>query len=104
VLVEDGVVGGALLLAVMAGCVVAARSGRRAVAAARAQPRAVRAGGAAALAAFAVHSALDFLWHIPVLPLVAAAVLGVALAGPPAQAGAGPPIPTSAGGGGGGTD
>ena len=30
------------------------------------------AGAAAGLAALAVHSAFDFLWHIPAIPLVAA--------------------------------
>jgi hypothetical protein len=33
----------------------------------------------AAVAALGVHSALDFLWHLPVLPLTAAALLGVAV-------------------------
>lgn len=37
-------------------------------------------GGAAGLAAFGVHSAFDFLWHVPAVPLVAASVLGLAIA------------------------
>lgn len=40
------------------------------------------AGPIAALVAFAVHSASDFLWHVPVLPLTAAVLLGLAIARP----------------------
>jgi hypothetical protein len=36
------------------------------------------AGCTAALAAFAVHSAFDFLWHIPVVVLLAAVLFGLA--------------------------
>jgi hypothetical protein len=39
---------------------------------------ALRAGVAAAAAAFAVHSALDFGWHLPAIPLLMAALIGVA--------------------------
>jgi hypothetical protein len=42
--------------------------------------QALRAGAIAGLACFAVHSGFDFLWHVPVLPLMAA--LGVGLAAP----------------------
>jgi hypothetical protein len=35
---------------------------------------------AEALAAFAVHSAFDFMWHVPVVPIVVAALVGAALA------------------------
>jgi len=40
------------------------------------------AGGLAAITAFAVHSALDFTWHLPALPLVVAAVLALTPSGP----------------------
>jgi hypothetical protein len=36
------------------------------------------AGVAAALTALSAHSALDFLWHIPAIPLTAAALIGLA--------------------------
>jgi O-antigen ligase len=39
----------------------------------------VWAGAVAALAAFSVHSAFDFLWHIPVVPLTGAVLVGLAL-------------------------
>jgi hypothetical protein len=38
----------------------------------------VWAGALAALTAFAVHSGLDFLWHIAVLPLLAGLLVGLA--------------------------
>ena len=38
-----------------------------------------RIGALGALAVFAAHSAFDFLWHIPVLPLVAALLAGFLL-------------------------
>jgi hypothetical protein len=41
--------------------------------------RSTRAGGLAAFAAFAVHSAVDFTWHLPALPLVVATLLAFAL-------------------------
>jgi hypothetical protein len=43
--------------------------------------RAVWAGAVAATAAFCLHSGFDFLWHIPVIPLTVAALIG--LAAPP---------------------
>jgi hypothetical protein len=43
-------------------------------------PPGIRAGALAGLAALAVHSGFDFLWHIAVLPLVGALLIG--LAGP----------------------
>ena len=61
---ETGLVGAGLAAAVFA-CLGAAAFRRRHT-----------AGGpfaAAILAAFAAHSTFDFLWHIPVLPLVVAA-------------------------------
>jgi hypothetical protein len=40
------------------------------------------AGGAAALSALALHSGFDFLWHIPLIPLLGAAFAGIVLAHP----------------------
>jgi hypothetical protein len=40
--------------------------------------RVVWAGAVAAAAAVAVHSAFDFVWHLPAIPLLAAALLGLA--------------------------
>jgi O-antigen ligase len=61
---ETGVVGAGLAVAAFGSLGVAAYRRRHA------------AGGpfaAAVLAAFATHSTFDFLWHIPVLPLVVVA-------------------------------
>ena len=41
--------------------------------------RAIRAGPLAGLVALALHSGFDFLWHIPVLPLLGAILAGAAL-------------------------
>jgi O-antigen ligase len=41
------------------------------------------AAAAAGLAAVALHSSMDFLWHIPAIPLVCAALVAVAC--PPRQ-------------------
>lgn len=48
----------------------------------------------AALAVFAVHSAFDFLWHIPVLPIAAAGLIGVLLR--PLSPSTSPPIEVEA--------
>jgi hypothetical protein len=74
-LVELGVVGAVLLLGVLAACVATIRAGRRFP-----HRPGIRAGAIAALVALAVHSGFDFLWHIAVLPLLGALLLG--LAGP----------------------
>jgi O-antigen ligase len=42
----------------------------------------VFAGCLAALVALALHSSMDFLWHIPLLPLTGAVLVGAALADP----------------------
>ncbi|WP_329108880.1 O-antigen ligase family protein [Micromonospora sp. NBC_01699] len=72
-LVDLGVVGGVALLALFAAMALAVRRGgvdpHRA---------GIRAGALAALTAFAVHSGFDFLWHIAVLPLVGALLVGLA--------------------------
>ena len=38
------------------------------------------AGALGGVAAFATHSAFDFIWHVPVVPVVVAALVGAALA------------------------
>jgi 4-amino-4-deoxy-L-arabinose transferase-like glycosyltransferase len=71
VLAELGAVGG-LLLAVLLVVIIRrlhhARSGNAAVA----------AGALAATTALAVHAGFDFVWHIPAIPLLAAALVGLA--------------------------
>jgi hypothetical protein len=69
-------VGGGLLLAVLVTGVRAARRGSVR------GDRATWIGGAAATAAFAVHGAVDFLWHLTALPLLAATVFAAVLAAP----------------------
>ena len=66
-----GVVGLAVLLVGMAATALAVVRSRRH----RGGP--AWAGVVAALAAFAVHSSMDFLWHLPALPLVAAVLVGL---------------------------
>ncbi len=44
--------------------------------------REVWAGVVAGVAALAAHSAVDFIWHVAAIPLVAAALIGVAAPGP----------------------
>jgi hypothetical protein len=69
ILVDLGVVGVVPLIALIAAGIVLIRQGR---------PHPLRAGAIAGLAAFAVHSGFDFLWHIAVLPTVGGALLGLA--------------------------
>jgi O-antigen ligase len=71
VAVELGLVGGVLLLAMLAAVAFAVWSGR--------PTGGVRwAGVAAVLVATAVHGGLDFLWHMPVIPFVALLLAGTA--------------------------
>jgi O-antigen ligase len=72
VLAELGIVGLALLLAMLAAVVGVVRRGR----AAEPVPGAW-AGVSAALLALAVHGLLDFGWHVPAVPLTAAALAGL---------------------------
>jgi O-antigen ligase len=74
-LVDLGAVGLVLLLGLAVAIVAYLYRARR-----YPHPPALRAGALAALAAFAVHSGFDFLWHIAVLPLAAGLFIG--LAGP----------------------
>lgn len=71
-LLQLGVVGLVLLLALL---IAVARVVWRARAAAPSPE--LWAGAAAGLAALAVHSAFDFLWHIPAIPLVAAVLFAL---------------------------
>lgn len=75
VLAELGAVGG-LLLAVLLVMVLLRLH--------RAPPpqAAVRAGALAAVTALAVQAGFDFIWHIPAIPLVAAALVGVGASQP----------------------
>ena len=70
VLAELGLVGGILLVAFLV--LVARRLWRDRV-------DALVVGAIAALAALALHAGFDFVWHIPAVPLLAAAFVGVAM-------------------------
>jgi O-antigen ligase len=67
-LVDLGAIGAVLLLALLAAIAVVVKRGWN-------MPHA--AGALAGLAALAVHSGFDFLWHIPVLPLLAGLFIGL---------------------------
>jgi O-antigen ligase len=73
VLAELGFVGLALLVVLVASLAWTVWRGRP-----EAPSTAVWAGAAAGLAALAVHSALDFLWHLPAIPLAGAVLAGLA--------------------------
>jgi O-antigen ligase len=72
ILAELGVIGGILLVAFLA--LVIRRLWRDRVAAG-----VLGVGGLAALAALLLHAGFDFVWHIPAVPLLAAAFVGVAM-------------------------
>jgi len=72
---EQGVVAPLLVIAGLG--VVALALARRTI---RDRADWLAAGALAGLAAFAVHSAFDFMWHVPVVPIVVAALVGAALA------------------------
>jgi len=74
---ELGLVGLGLVLVLAGGIVREARRGTG-------DP--VRAAAGAGLVAVAVHSGMDFLWHIPAIPLVCAALVAVASRPPPGAA------------------
>jgi hypothetical protein len=74
-LVDLGAVGAVLLLGLLTAVVGYLYRARR-----LAHRPGIRAGAIAALAALAVHSGFDFLWHIAVLPLAGGLLIG--LAGP----------------------
>jgi hypothetical protein len=82
VLAELGFVGLALLLALLASLAWTVWRGRP-----YAPSTAVWAGAIAGLAALAVHSAFDFLWHLPAIPLAGAVLAGLVLPTPIDQEG-----------------
>jgi O-antigen ligase len=69
---ELGAIGGGLLAWLLGALALLAWRGR-----AMASSRVVWAGIIAGLGALAVHSAFDFVWHLPLIPLVAAVLIGV---------------------------
>ncbi len=81
--VEEGAVGllglGALATAVAA----TARRGWHSGAPRDTEVTALRAGAIAGLACFALQSGFDFLWHVPVVPMMAAVAVGLAAPPPP---------------------
>ncbi|HEX8080588.1 MAG TPA: O-antigen ligase family protein [Jatrophihabitans sp.] len=78
VLAELGIVGGVLLATLLVTLLRRLYQRRR-------TGGAVSAGALAATAALAFHAGFDFVWHIPAIPLLAAALVG--LASPEAPAG-----------------
>ena len=86
VLAELGFVGLALLVVLLASLAWTVWRGRL-----HAPSTAVWAGAAAGLAALATHSALDFLWHLPAIPLAGAALAGLVLPTTIDQEGGTPP-------------
>jgi O-antigen ligase len=78
VLAELGVVGLVLLVGLLVALV-------RVPYRARAGCGALRAAALAGCAALAVHAGLDFVWHLPAIPLLAAALVGLATPEWPAQ-------------------
>jgi hypothetical protein len=71
-LVQEGVIGAALLAALLAGLGMALwRSSQRSTA--------LWAGVVAASLAAAVHAGFDFVWHVPAVPLTLAALIGLAV-------------------------
>lgn len=79
VLAEMGVVGAALLVALLVALAIVVGRGRSFV-----PTSAAWAGLAAGLVALAIHSALDYLWHLPVLPLTGALLVGLTTSPHPA--------------------
>jgi O-antigen ligase len=76
ILDEVGVPGLFLLLAGLGAVALAIRRGRHVVGIN------ATAGGVAALVVLAAHSSFDFLWHIPLIPLTAAVIVGTLLSAP----------------------
>jgi hypothetical protein len=94
-LVDLGAIGAVLLIGLLVSIAVTLVRGRRFP-----HPPGIWAGAVAALAALAVHSGFDFLWHIAVLPLAAGLLVGLAApatseepSGPPGPHDSGPPGP-----------
>jgi O-antigen ligase len=89
ILVELGAVGLMLLLVLLVAIAITVRRGRD-----RAELPHIWLGALAALIALAIHSGFDFLWQLPVIPLCAGLVAGLAAPGPqpPGPAPAGPAV------------
>jgi hypothetical protein len=81
--VEEGALGLLGLGAAAAGVAVTARRGWRSGNRGNYEIRALRAGAIAGLVSFALHSGFDFLWHVPVVPLIAAVAVGLSAVLPP---------------------
>ena len=80
VLTELGVVGLALTILLLGALARTVGSAR-----ATAPSRDLWVGAAAGLVALGVHSAFDFLWHVPALPLAAALLVGLTIPTSPTQ-------------------
>jgi len=74
VLIELGVVGLALTVFLLGALARSVGAGR-----ATAPSQELWVGAAAGLVALGVHSAFDFLWHVPALPLAAALLVGLTI-------------------------
>ncbi len=74
VLTDLGIIGAVLAVAFMAGVGQLLWRARP-----RPPQRATWAGAAAAAAAFLLHSAFDFIWQVPAIPLTVAAIAGLAI-------------------------
>jgi hypothetical protein len=85
VLLALGVPGLAVLLALLAAAAATLRRAHRQM-----PDKAVATAVSAALAAAAVHAAFDFVWHVPVVPLLLAALLGLVTERPSARTGPSP--------------
>jgi hypothetical protein len=77
---ELGVVGVVLLAAVLVGLALLLWQAHRTCGS-----RALWAGVAAGTSAFVVHSGLDFIWHIPAIPLLVAALVGLVIPPPTSE-------------------
>ena len=82
VLLALGAPGLALLLALLAAAAATLRRAHK-----RLPDKAIASAVSAALAAASVHAAFDFVWHVPVVPLLLAALLGLVIDRPSARTG-----------------
>jgi hypothetical protein len=77
--VEEGALGLLGLAALAAGITASARRGWRSDRRRDSELTALRAGAIAGLVCFALQTGFDFLWHVPVVPMIAAVAVGLAL-------------------------
>jgi hypothetical protein len=75
---EQGLVGLAGLAVLLGGLGLVMRRGWRLAKQEPAEPKALVAAAIAGLAALALHSGFDFLWHVPLVVMVAAVAAGMA--------------------------